>query len=116
MAYTTENNAAESGLLPFDPIVLIQDVWKRWLIVLLVAVLIGVGTYIITDLRYEPVYQTNTTFVVTTRGSSATVYTNLTSATKLAAVFTDLLNSSIMKKQSCRNWECIPLKEPSRQR
>ena len=98
MDYTTENNAAESGFLPFDPIVLIQDVWKRWLIVLLVAVLIGIGTYIITDLRYEPVYQTNTTFVVTTRGSSSTVYTNLTSTTKLAAVFTDLLNSSIMKK------------------
>ena len=98
MDYTTENKTAETGFLPFDPIVLIQDVWKRWLLVLLVAVVVGVGTYIITDLKYEPVYQTNTTFVVTTRGSSASVYTNLSSTSRLAAVFTELLNSSVLKK------------------
>lgn len=98
MDYVVENSAAETGFLPFDPIVLVQDVCKRWLLVVFAAVLIGVGTYIVSDLTYKPVYQTNTTFVVSTRGSSGSVYSNLTSTTSLATVFTDLLNSSILRK------------------
>lgn len=98
MEYTNDNSAAETGLLPFDPIVLLQEIRKHWLIVVLAAIMVGVSAYIATDLRYEPVYQTNTTFVVTSRGSSATVYTNLSSTNSLATVFTELLNSSILKK------------------
>ena len=93
-----ENNTPDAGLLPFDPIVLIMDVAKRWLLVVLAALAVGVGTYIYTDLTYQPVYQTTTTFVVTTRGSSATVYNNLSSTTSVAGIFTDLLNSSLLRK------------------
>lgn len=53
-------------LLPFDPIVLVQDVLKRWLVVVLAALAVGIGTYIYTDATYAPVYRTTTTFVVTT--------------------------------------------------
>lgn len=94
----TTHDYAEAGLLPFDPIVLIQDVAKRWLAVVLAALVLGVGAYIKTDLAYTPVYQTTTTFVVTTRGSSSTVYSNLSSTSSLASVFTELLNSSILRK------------------
>lgn len=55
------------GFLPFDPIVLVQDVAKRWLLVLLVALMVGVGTYIVSDLSYQPQYKTTMTFVVTDR-------------------------------------------------
>ena len=79
MENTAEKNMAESGILPFDPIVLVQDVLKRWMIVVLAVVAVGVSTYIISDMRYEPVYQTNTTFVVSVRGSAASVYSNLKS-------------------------------------
>lgn len=89
---------AEAGLLPFDPIVLIQDVAKRWLAVVLAALVLGVGAYIKTDLEYTPEYQATTTFVVTSRGSSSSVYSNLSSTSSLASVFTDLLNSSILRK------------------
>ena len=98
MEHTTENTAAESGILPFDPIVVVQDVMRNWLVAVLIALIMGVGTYILSDMRYEPVYQTNTTFVVTTRGSSSTVFNSLNSTKSLASVFTELLNSSIMKK------------------
>lgn len=98
MDYMSEYNKSESGLLPFDLIVVIQDVMRRWLVVVLVAVMVGVGAYIHTDMQYEPVYRTTTTFVVTARGSSSSVYSNLTSTNNLASVFTDLLNSSIMRK------------------
>ena len=86
------------GLLSFDPIVLLQDVLRRWLIVVLAVAAVGVGSYISTDSAYVPQYQTNTIFVVTTRGSSTTVYSNLTSTSNVASLFTELLNSSIMRK------------------
>lgn len=86
------------GFLRFDPIVLVQDVAKRWLLILLAALVVGFSSYIATDMEYEPVYQTNTVFVVTTKGSSTTVYSNLNSTTNLASLFTELMNSSIMRK------------------
>ena len=98
MGNTTDNYTTESGILPFDPIVLVQDVLKRWLLIVLAVVAVGVSTYIVTDMRYEPIYQTNTTFVVTSKGSSASVYSNLSSTNSLAGVFTELLNSSILRK------------------
>jgi len=98
MENRNELHTAEGGLLSFDPIVLLQDVAKRWLAIVAVALMVGVGAYILTDMSYEPSYQTKTTFVVTARGSSATVYNSLTSTSNVAAVFTELLNSSILRK------------------
>lgn len=98
MEYKNENRSAESGFLSFDPIVIVMDVAKRWLLILLAAVVVGVGAYIFTDLGYKPVYQTSCTMVVTTRSSSSTVYSNLSSTTSLAGVFTELLNSSVLRK------------------
>ena len=102
MENRTEVNGAEGGLLPFDPIVLLQDVLKRWLIIVAVALMVGVGSYILTDMTYTPTYKSTTTFVVTSRGSSTTVYSNLSSTTSVAGVFTELLNSSIMRKTIVR--------------
>ena len=87
-----------ASLLHFDPIVLVRDVVKRWMLIVLVALVAGVGSYIYADTQYVPVYQTKTTFVVTTRSSSNTVYSNLSSTSSLAEVFTELLNSSILRK------------------
>lgn len=96
---TTKNLHTEnSSLLHFDPIVLLRDVVKQWLAIVLVALVVGVSSYIVTDLQYVPQYQTKTTFVVTTRSSSNTVYSNLSSTSSLAEVFTELLNSSILRK------------------
>ena len=96
---TTKSLHTESAsLLHFDPIVLVRDVLKQWLVILLAALVVGVGSYIHTDLQYEPIYQTKTTFVVTNRSSSNTVYSNLSSTSSLAEVFTELLNSSVLRK------------------
>lgn len=98
MKNRNELHMAEGGLLPFDPIVLLQDVMKRWLAILAVALVVGVGAYIMKDSSFTPSYQTTTTFVVSSRGSATTVYSNLTSTGSVAAVFTELLNSSILRK------------------
>lgn len=98
MVKSNELHITGAGLLPFDPIVLVRDVLKRWLIIVMAAVMVGVGSYIVADLSYTPTYRTNTIFVVTTRGSSTTVYNNLSSTSNVAGLFTELLNSSIMRK------------------
>ena len=98
MDYSNEKKTSNYAVLPFDPIVLLRELFSRWALILLITVAVGVGTYIASDMSYRPVYQTSTTFVVTTKGSSSTVYTNLTSTNGLATVFTELLNSSMMKK------------------
>ena len=98
MEYKNETHHAESGFLPFDPIVLIRDVARRWLLILLVALVAGIGTYIYKDVSYKPVYQSTINYVTYTRSSSSSVYNNLSSANAVASVFTDLLNSSILRK------------------
>lgn len=88
----------ENGLFSFDPIVLVRDVIRRWALILLVVVIAGTSAYVVADVQYEPVYRTQITFVVTNRSSSSTVYTNLSSATSLAEVFADLLNSYLLRE------------------
>lgn len=88
----------ESSLFPFEPTVVVFDVLKRWLVVLVMALVIGVGAYILTDMSYTPTYQTSATLVVTTRGNSTTVYNNLASTTSMAAVFDEVINSSVFRR------------------
>jgi len=76
----------------------VQDVLRLWLLIVLAAVAVGVGSYIVKDSSYKPAYRTNTIFVVTTRGSSTTVYSNLSSTSSIAGLFKELLNSSIMRR------------------
>ena len=94
----TENSRTYTGLFSFDPIIVVRDVLKRWHLVLAVAVLAGIVSYIWTDTKYQPEYASDTTFVVTYQGSSSTVYQNLSAASDLASVFSEVLNSSILKK------------------
>ncbi len=93
-----QNRSADRGFLPFDLIVIVRDICKRWLAILLVVVLAGTGTYIFTELSYAPVYRSVTTFVVSDQSAGANVYSNLSSTTTLAGVFSDLLNSSLLRK------------------
>ena len=94
------NNSFTTGkdILSFNPIILVHAVLKRWLLILLVALIAGVGAYIMADSNYTPKYRTSTVFVVTSKGSSASVYSNLSSTTNVATLFSELLDSSIMRK------------------
>ena len=98
MENTTEFKTADKDLIRVDPIILIRDVMKKWLVILLIAVIFGIGAYVVKEQTYQPVYKTSTTFVLSTRESYVTIYSNLTSTSTLATVFTDLLNSSILQK------------------
>ena len=93
-----EFHTGDTGVLSFDPFILVKDVLKRLAIIALAAVMVGVGTYIIKDATYTPNYRTSAVFVVTTKGSSTTVYNNLNSTSNVATLFTELLSSSLMRK------------------
>ena len=99
MQENTENQAAQSGLISFHPITIVRDVLKRWYLIVAVAVLAGIAAYIVSDQLYVPTYSTTTTFVVSAKGSSTTVYQNLSATTNLASVFSEVLNSSILRKK-----------------
>ena len=92
-----ERQSDQIRLLAFDWIVLVRDICKRWYLIVTVALLAGMGAYLVSDMRFVPQYTTNTTFVVSAQDSSANVYQNLSAATNLASVFSEVLNSSILR-------------------
>lgn len=81
----------------FEPTTVILDVLRRWYLVVMIMLLVGMTAYIVSDSTYRPAYTTTTTFVVSVRDSSSTVYQNLSATTNLATVFTEVLNSSILR-------------------
>ena len=99
MEQTQQVQAYQKTLLPFDPVVLLRDAVRKWALILVVAMICGMGAYIYTDTGYVPRYKTDTTLVLTTRDSASTVYSNLDSTSSLATVFTEILNSSIMRSK-----------------
>lgn len=78
---------------------MIQDVLKRWLLIVSAALIAAMGAFVITDMRYQPVYSTTVTFVASAGGTSTTTYSNLNAANSLASVFTQVLNSSLLKQK-----------------
>lgn len=85
-------------LLSFDPIVAVLDVLRRWYLIAAVALIAAMGVYTATELTYEPQYTTETTFVVSMQESSASVFQNLSATSNLATMFSEVLNSSLLRK------------------
>lgn len=91
--------------IPFSAgvtISVLQDVLRRWLLVVIVVIAVVLGAYVGQDLIYVPQYSTTTTFVATASGTSATTYQNLSATTTLASVFTEVLNSSLLRQEVIR--------------
>lgn len=89
--------AYQKTLFPFDPVILLRDACRKWAFILVVALICGMAAYVYTDTGYIPRYKTEATLVLTTRDSASTVYNNLDSTSNLATVFTEILNSSVMR-------------------
>ena len=94
-----ENSGQKINLITVDPIIVFTDVLKRWYIILFVVILAASGMYIYTDRLYRPQYTTETTFVISSHGNSTTVYQNMNATSNLAAVFSELINSSILREK-----------------
>lgn len=94
------NNKKGSGLAEqIDAISIIKDVLRQWWVILLfsVSVALFAGSYL--SYTYEPEYTSSSTFVVTAKGMNTNIYQNLTSAKELAANFSNILESNVLKKK-----------------
>ena len=98
-----EYRTEQSSLRTLAPVPLLLDIVRRWYLIIIVTLLVAMGAYMVSDATYKPVYTTNTTFVVSVRDSSSTVYQNLSATTNLATVFTEVLNSSLLRGDSGRS-------------
>ena len=97
MQENKENQAEQVELISFHPSIILRDVLKRWYLIVVAALLAGMIAYTASDLLYVPAYSTTTTFVVSVQGSSTTVYQNLSATSNLATVFSEVLNSSLLR-------------------
>lgn len=82
---------------------IIRDVIHNWWVILLGAAASAMIFHIVANEQYDLAYTTSATFVVSSRGSDNNVYNNLSSAQMLAAAFSNVLNSSIVKKKVCED-------------
>ena len=78
-------------LFSYDPIVIVRDILRRWYLIVTVALLVGMAAYVAEEVTYVPQYSTTTTFVVSAKDDSATVYQNLSATTGLAEVFSEVM-------------------------
>ena len=90
------NDAASAQL---HPVLLIREIFKKLWAVVMVAIIAASLTYVGASLLYTPQYQTKTTFVVSVRDGSSTVYSNLNAARSMANAFSEVLNSDVLKKR-----------------
>lgn len=78
---------------------IINDVIRRWYLVVVAALISAMLAFMLVDFTYKPLYRTTATFVVSSGSTTSTTYTNISSANNAATVFTEVLNSSILRKK-----------------
>ena len=80
------------------PLLLIaRELWRKLGLILMFAATIAACGYIAATLLYRPVYQTQTTFVVSVR-NGGTVYANLSTATSMADTLSTFFEGDVMRK------------------
>lgn len=83
-----------------EPFTLIHDILINWWAILLGALAVVMLSYVVVNIRYTPEYTTSTTFVVSSRGTSAS-YTSLGAANTTTATFQKIVESTAMQDILC---------------
>ncbi len=91
----TESEQLSAGMI----ITVLQDVAKRWHLMAMAAIITAMLAFMVVDFNYKPIYRTSATFVVSSSSTTSTTYTNLNTASNTAAVFSEVLNSSILRRK-----------------
>lgn len=92
-----ENNY-QSDEIEIDIFDIIRDVLKDWWLIIITGLAVAMCAYIFANITYNPVYTTNATFVVTSKGSYNT-YDNLSTASSVANSLTNIFDSEVLKKK-----------------
>ena len=76
---------------------LFWDLVRSIPVVFLLSLLIAMGTYIYAKQTYAPTYTTTATFVVSVKGSVSTSSANMSKASQLSGVFSEVMDSTALK-------------------
>ncbi|MCF0137019.1 MAG: polysaccharide biosynthesis tyrosine autokinase [Oscillospiraceae bacterium] len=80
-------------------LLMLREVSRRLWAIILAAIICASCTFVAVSVLYEPVYKTRTTFVVSMREGSGTVYSNLSAAKSMADTFSQILSSESMRRK-----------------
>ena len=83
-----------------EPFTLIHDILVNWWVIILGALAAAMLTFIVVSVRYEPQYTTSTTFVVSSRNTSAS-YSSLGTYNSMATSFQKVVESTAMQDILC---------------
>ena len=90
-----EQKEREAAVTDFYTLFL--DVVRQWWVILIVGISVAFLSYIIASFLYQPKYVSQTTFVVSARGSNTGAYANLSQTQQMAEVFKTVLDSQVLK-------------------
>ncbi len=81
-----------------DAASMVRDVLRQWWAIVLFSITVALFINVVANFLYTPVYETSTTFVVSTRGTNTSIYQDITSASDTATRFQTILESNILKR------------------
>ena len=97
------NPNSETLIERIDVYSILRDLLRNSWVILLGAIAIAMIVNIYVKTKNVNKYSSSATFVVTSKTSSNYVYSNLTAASTMAKSFSNILNSSLMKKKVCKD-------------
>lgn len=78
---------------------ILRDIWKYIVVIILLAASMSLLTYVYVGRSYHKQYESSSTFIVSSKGSNSSVYTDLSTTSEMATKFSEILNSSILQKK-----------------
>lgn len=81
-----------------EPYCVLRAVIRNILMIIMAGIIGFLMSTIVIELTFVPQYASHITFVVTARSGATTYYTDTSAASQAAATFSELLESSLMKK------------------
>ena len=85
-----------------DMFSILRDVLRNLWVIILGALAVGMIVNMSVRADYQSTYSTTATFVVTSKNYSNYAYSNLNAANTMADSFSNILNSSLLKKKVCQ--------------
>ena len=78
---------------------ILRDISKYIVVILLLASSMSLLAYVYVGRSYHKQYESTSTFIVSSKGSNNSVYSDLGTTTEMATKFSEILNSSILQKK-----------------
>ena len=99
MSSDNRNISVNDYEMNIDLYSILRDIWKYALVILLLAASMSMVSYVYVGRSYHKQYESTSTFIVSSKGSNNSVYSDLSATSEMASRFSEILNSSILQKK-----------------